>query len=836
MEQSQSILAIGKAWESSRKSETEALTECDRWEFDLQVMLTEPAYLDLFFRTSDVGFEPCQRIRVVHNFSNTQNPTLTHLAVSLRDGLQEVYANGVLLGHSFQSFSNDLQHWDTNNTLYLLSYPGCTPFDGALFQFDILATALTATNLSELMRKGVEDSPPFAVGQSVTVNEDAEGTAGSHTHVWHKGLPSQHQNVFEQGQGGNIRLEVGSVPLEANNLLQSIGLAHSKTTITAYRYITRLPLIGAIILPDGQRFDTASTSNLVEITTSETILYLPPHNQHSNHTMDGNLQRFASLDYCVTDYPILYPHECTSAAVEIYVAPVNDPPIPTSFKDHPIIAWEGQLSSKILLSGTNVEKDDFLSYVEIVSAPRYGNLSMSVSSFRSDRIRHGTLLQELDNIVSAKDDVYVQYHFDPSLFPGTIRSFVKDSFIFRVADSSIEWSRNETVTIDIHSALNVKAVGTTMAIVPDGSKGYSFRLEIHDTSGFERAVGIYVERVPLEREGMLIDTVTNRVLTNGTRIISNDALIDLVFQPSPDLCGGEMQKHLVAFRAGAIGFFQEKIVSVSELQEHQLVTRCEPGYIYWKEDFPPVRLSVIQSDPRRSSVDPCTGNHFLSSNISQQNTYGNCTKVLIVRGINISSETPLKWVPKMLRVEVHSDRGFLTFNGDHWNKTLPIHGRRIESRGTISFFTWAHDLSDVFFSLVYRSDINGVDTIDLRLYQEGNTSTHTDQIQIEIEVVPNGDIGRFNDALAMDFPWQILVALLGYPLIYYIVVRCESFVASWDYTLSELESGDDALPEWIQHETEYGDFYYEHVHTGQVTWMAPVGRPFIRWEDIECTS
>jgi hypothetical protein len=41
------------------------------------------------------------------------------------------------------------------------------------------------------------------------------------------------------------------------------------------------------------------------------------------------------------------------------------------------------------------------------------------------------------------------------------------------------------------------------------------------------------------------------------------------------------------------------------------------------------------------------------------------------------------------------------------------------------------------------------------------------------------------------------------------------------------------LPDWIQHKSETGEFYYENTANGSVTWTAPVGERFIRWKEDE---
>jgi hypothetical protein len=117
------------------------------------------------------------------------------------------------------------------------------------------------------------------------------------------------------------------------------------------------------------------------------------------------------------------------------------------------------------------------------------------------------------------------------------------------------------------------------------------------------------------------------------------------------------------------------------------------------------------------------------------------------------------------------------------------------------------------------------------------------------------------------FPWQLFVCLFLYPTIYYIFVQIDRFwcrAAGHDdddddnttmvgspydndnNSSSHNNDNDDSnelnhdhkdnmewQPDWIQHQTTNGDFYYENTNDGSVTWMAPVGQQFVPFREAQ---
>ncbi|KAL7577873.1 hypothetical protein ACA910_010617 [Epithemia clementina (nom. ined.)] len=930
----QSLLALGhteavtEALDSDRTNENNLpassslffTTPCEKYGFDLHLVQQSNVF-DVYFRTSEQVFEPCHRLRIPNfaaNNSSSTSPqgmnadsTLTHLAISLTHGLQQVFFNGQLVQSSYEAFANDLSHWNNKDTiqkdydsskrLAIFSYPGFAPWLGALYQLELLSGGLTTATVQSRLRQGLIPSPPVAMPASIYIHEDAERNPESHEPTWY----SQQQHIsshFLRNEADTIPLPVQSVQQEGLELLKSLDLVPSNETVFLHRYITRPPSVGELYLKNGRPLGPAlqeeeqpqeGEAEIWEVVSSTDIVYVPPHNAHSKtFTQNDTLRTFTSLEYCVSAQPILHARECNSATIEIYVRPVNDPPIPNQFRpDNPIVLHEGDSSStgvratttpKILLTGTDVDDGDFVQSVKITSPPEYGNLVLSVGTFRQDGLVHGTALNTLDYLVHGRENVYLQYEWDPwSKFTGSLQGVVHDQFSFSVADKFGRWSVEETVPLEIYSAVTVVEINLTidMNSVDDGKddnnvwsseqQPINISIPLRDASGYNRTLGVYFDSAPV---GMLVDPATRQPVSNGTILLSSShmdnqsssAVVELGLLRGSDFCTtSENQDHTFRFSTKALALDKEtgRIKSTSERVGQQVHVHCRPAPLYWIVDRNCSSSTsnncaywVSQSDPRLSSLDPCSGGRFNASSNAMPLYRTNCSKrALVLENVTVQSKTPLSWMMNSLvEVEITSQTGYLTLNEEHWNKTQPRQGRRLESRGMVRFLVYPADIQSVLAFLHYQSPKPGNDVIEFVLYQGNCTSYYRNKTEMNrsddnachvarqsISIVVQTDPERnwYQTSLVSGFQWQILVCLVGYPLIYLLLVHLESWIGSTlrrrDYYRDDVEGEEDNCPHWIQYETNEGDFYYENTITGEVTWMAPVGQSFARWSDLE---
>ena len=1120
----QSLLAIGSRKEQEEENNPYAmLTHCDQYDLDLHIV-QQPSQqqdndnnnngiLDVYIRTSETVFEPCQRLRIQNDAFKTTTTTtssknnknkkntrrMTHLAIVLMDGLQQVYVNGQLQvhGQSYAPFSNSLSHWSKDSyhhshhhdnhhdnhhhdnhhhRLSLLSHPQFAPWSGTLYQLEIdtitttittsttttTTTTSTAPFIQEKLVQGLWPSQPRAISTSVYINEEAEHDPESHGPYWYNNHHHNHDPddkndknkikqspslFFLQNEADTIPLVVESIQQEAWALIQSLNLTENNNNNdhhhdndnddevwTFYLYITRLPAVGSLYLPNGQALVGGGEEEeelgrrrgrgkgvLVETQKFKELVYIPPSNAHSSFisttttttTKDGTIQEeeqqqqqeqqqqlapFTSLEYCATLEPILHIRQCPyPATLTIYVRPVNDPPIPNSFhtKD-PIVVYEGEYGvgttrgrqrhvlPKIQLTGTDVDVGDVVDRVEITLQPKYGHVVLNVGTFRMDGLVHGTDLATLpkqqvvvdhyhhypdgndendtDNnewatavaaaatssSSSSSSSVYVQYQWDPYIkFHGSLHIMIRDSFSFRVADQWGRWSVQETVSIEIYSAVHIvgdsnqtivvesyndtslslsssflqptttPATTTTTTkkkknrhrrhhettktkkednVIQDDNNttAFTIAIELQDDSGYNRPLGVYLDDLPTLEQGRFWDTTTGQVISNGTLLSapshmdsplllsSSHVSLNLTFVPSKELCTTSMTQDLTLwFTAQAVAFDKQqqqrrqpqqqrtqsrqgRIKSVSERVVQHVHVHCLPAPLEWNIGgaagaaavSTQTPLVVLQSNPRESSLDPCSSSSSSSSSSSgggqhkhvdpnsttkqQQDqvmsmdasfncsTTTSTTTRLVLNEITIQSQTPLSWMMMMMmdpvRIDISTQNGFITLNQVHWNKTQPLYGRRLESRGTISFVvTNAMDIPDILSFLQYHSPIVGHDTIDLVLYQGNkcphnnnknnknhqtsenssmNANNHTTTtttmtmngchiVRQSIAIVVEMDQNR-NDyetsLISGFFQWQILICLLGYPLLYLVLVQLEMW---WWFMWNLLKDNDD---------------------------------------------
>jgi hypothetical protein len=112
-----------------------SLSYCDSNSLDFQ-MAQHGSVLEIYYRTSDLFFEPCQRYALI-DMPLPANK-LAHVMISLQDAHQQVFVNGQASAILTQSFQNDLSHWnniDGGSKLHLLAYQQAGIWTGSLYQF-----------------------------------------------------------------------------------------------------------------------------------------------------------------------------------------------------------------------------------------------------------------------------------------------------------------------------------------------------------------------------------------------------------------------------------------------------------------------------------------------------------------------------------------------------------------------------------------------------------------------------------------------------------------------------------------------------------------------------
>jgi len=194
-------------------------------------------------------------------------------------------------------------------------------------------------------------------------------------------------------------------------------------------------------------------------------------------------------------------------------------------------------------------------------------------------------------------------------------------------------------------------------------------------------------------------------------------------------------------------------------------------------------------------------------------------------------------------VSVFAGDGYLTFNEEFWNRARPISGRRDFASGKVSFYAYPNDLESIFDGLLFQTFHGGSDNIDIVIeYRDCKAfdllADSDDKKErnctfdwYSIDVMVDGWPDQVVPQLVSGFPWQIIICILGYPALYYSIVR--SLYTRKRQTDERDDETVDEVPLWIQHLSSTGEFYYENTETGEVTWLAPVGEDFSPWTELE---
>ena len=802
---------------------------CDSEGFDLQLSQLD-GHFEIAFRTSDKVIEPCQ-VHLVDQVPSLEPDELVHIIISLSDGNQQVFVNGQLAASFSQSFANDLQHWHSDWGLQLFgsSYPELIQWTGSVYEVTFYAGRLGLDDAEARLFEGLPAAVPVPLDTLVHINEDAEDVAGSHSTTWYEQeAPSNDRGRFE--------LPYDSMQKEVEAFQRKLNRTPIKLLPPVFFYVTSLPAVGRLFHANGTPLDPADLhfSGVIPVSSGDGLAYVPPLHSHSDALQ--NTYAFATFTYCVSDVHVLVAKQCISSKVSIHVVPVNDPPIAN--KLGMITLREGNntfLLPKIPLLGTDVDIGDSIRSVEITQPPAQGDLHLSVSSFRSDGFGHGTPVADLDYAISAADPVYLNYVWDAGLNGNIVQGqTTKDMFLYRVEDQRGVWSTEVQVDLRVLPSLSAK-VNQILVIEEDSNNAGNVKWYCRDESGFNRRVSFFVETVPSSNQGVLLQPVSKSPIEAHTYLDAFDSYpysrgFDLTFVPSRDFCAyrhsEEADVVTIQFRVAA--FVESAIVSVSEVFEQHLQVKCSIDTLLL--NVPSEAIMIKEFTLRRAAVDPC--HRSVHSTVGLDTT--ECPASAIVNGIHVANRDGRA---RQAVVTVLPGSGYITFTDKGWKHVEPIIGRRAVASGNITFLAYPEDLTAVFADLHFHSYRTGVDRIDIVIiygdcasvgidWREAFQSISTSSCQIlpaSIDVYVDKDEEKYSakEKLADDFPWQIVICISLYPALFFALVRLELL----------LEDSRDATPRWIQHQADTGDFYYEDVVTGSVTWMAPVGQVFVPWKE-----
>ena len=858
----------------SATSLVDTLDVCRQNGVDLLLAQQGTDELVVWYRTSDPYFTPCQMYSLGHvlrvspsssalssNQSNSNSSSISsqsnnsagggpinHIVISFTDHLQQFIVNGQALPPLQQPFSNNLNQWNLQQDgLFLFHHPApsssssssssflttTTVWRGTLYQLAIYAGALTFNQAHTLLAQGLPSTPDYAVAEIVTMNEDAEpGPPGSHDTAWYRTPPPV-------SGAASIALTIGSLEQRVSDLVQAAGLTYARPLPPPpHVYITGLPASGCLYLTtSGKKLGCdapgalTAASILYEVkgttTTPPSVVYLPVFNQYS----EANNVPLANFSYCVSETPILSPHQCQSAVVSIVVESVNDPPIATAVG--PFTVSEGLASSfsqspQIQLTGTDVDVGDFIELVQITVPPRLGYLTLSVGTFRSDNLTNGVRLSAVnDTVHHGTDLVFVRYVYDDPTSTNDIvvkDDDVTDQFTFRVADSHGRWSEEQVVEIQIVSAL-ISIAPATLLVPADASRG-TINVVWHgnDTSGYQRSIGFLVESVPNPSLGVLLDGATQQVVQPGDFSSQIDrfpylAGAAMTFVPSPNYCTEDpssLQDSWISFRVVAFDGNNTTVVSMSDLQHQSVVVECPVDDLTLSG--PSSQVSAMTMNPLYETLDASKA---------------------AINGIQVTTKDAGS--ADFVTVVVLSGPAFMTFSRVTWSRVVPIHGRNALQQGNITFLASPKDLTDIFQDFFVQSLDAGEFQVTILLQYgdcsaEGPISSNAQPMQSVDCQILRRDVallfrdGEIRDVRSKLLDWRWAIGLL------FISIALASSLALYGYLESRWILRKDELtqdvPLWLQLRNPDNDmFYYMNTDTGEVTYQPPLNEEFVPWDE-----
>lgn len=238
----------------------------------------------------------------------------------------------------------------------------------------------------------------------------------------------------------------------------------------------------------------------------------------------------------------------------------------------------------------------------------------------------------------------------------------------------------------------------------------------------------------------------------------------------------------------------------------------------------------METSLERSVTDPCYGANYDPAAFSNETDY--CLSGALFNDIQINSGD---WKGQKVMIVVSTISGYLSFNKNFWNDVDPVFGRRSMASGNVTFRAYPDDLTKIFSNLHYGSFTPGQDSLDIELRygdciahdRTSRTSQiplcHTTRGSIPINVLKDPKKYKFTSRIVVGFPWQVVLCVIGYPLLYVAVIFFVNNASdNCDETATTMVSSTGyPLDRWIQHTADDGMYYYENTEDGAVTWQAP---------------
>eukprot|EP00536_Pseudo-nitzschia_multiseries_P003317 jgi/Psemu1/318134/estExt_fgenesh1_pm.C_500005 len=748
-----------------RNKFSDGSTLCDTSQIDFQLSIIGNDFLEIVYRTSNHLFEPCQRIQfnatsaweTDDGFMFSSKPT--HVSISLAHFNQQIFVNGKTMARRREAFDNDLTHWNPTSLLQFFNYPNdnndeSLPWDGQLFEFKIYSNILNTNQVRSALSQGLPPSQPFSHPTVAHIYEDA----------------MDENNTLQE-----IQMTYSFVDDEIDKLLISLDTPHQPAANVRH-YITRFPSRGNLFHVGSERQIESSGNHPVLVRGMDRIVYIPRKDEHSE--FQGHA--YSSFDFCVTTNNIITSSQCVSATISVVVDPINDPPvasIPPPYHVHEGINEEPQA---LLLTGTDVDKNDFIQTIQVTTPPKMGYLFLSVSSFRKeDNLYHGTLLSDINNTI-AGDEVYVEYQFNKHDDVVIQDESVIDFFRFRVQDSAGSWSAEVEGKVHVLSGISsFSPHGSNHLIAPLAEAGGVTKyMRGVDTSGINRTLGFFLKSLP--SNGFILDDEGNK-LTENCIIESTQSILDakdkftgsvnITYVGSPALCGNNDSLILNdTFQYQVVALGNDKgVVSVSSTEEEHIHVLC------------PVKvLSINAVDDAVTKVSSFVSplNHDCSGYLFNftEESKASCSDTALVFGLHVDNVEKIR---EPVYIYMTTRGGLLSLKRDHHTDFNPIFDQPV-MRSSIRIILAAEQLNDVLSAIHFQSDTIGRD--EIRVVLQYGRCDHEAKFLIEhdfseskfecykAEKTIHVNVQRNSHGLQLlhyPFPWfSFLVILILGPLFY----------------------------------------------------------------------
>ena len=779
---SRTIFTIGWDTFSSKTSPTAGSTLCDKGKMDFQLSISETNMLEIVYRTSDQMFEPCQRMKANVSSkvaSDDKTKFLSkpmHIAISLGSYHQEIFVNGKSLARRREFFDANLKHWNPMSLLQFFTYPTreyqqSLPWKGQFFQFSVYSGTLNENQVKSVISEGLPPSQPVSHPKVVHINEDALDSNGT----------------LQQIQMPYIFLDN-----EINSLIRSLELPYQPVPIVRH-YITRFPTRGSLLYTEDGRIIGPNGNLPVLVSNTDRLILIPRKDEHSEFYG----RTYTSFDYCVTTNKIIMSSQCTATTISVVVNPVNDPPL--AIVPPLYVVYEGlhEEAEALLLTGSDVDKNDFIQNIQITSPPKMGHLFLSVSSFRKDdNLKHGTMLEEVNYTVRG-DEVYVEYRFSDYNRTTVQDSFVMDYFKFRVQDSEGNWSSETEVNIQVLSSLSSSTSNTYERAPSLVVKGRPSKQLIGvDSSRLNRTLGFLIKSLPstaviLKEAGFPF--VKNQIIEASNHSFKGDttmAWANVRFAGIGGVCN-QSDNHIaydnLKYQVVALDSDKE-VMSMSSVYEEEFPIVCdvEPISMHFPTGEGWTSVSTFVSD----AADSCSGYMFDYTEASKLS----CRDTTKVFGLQIENAENLR--EPVYAVITTSSGGFLSMNQNHFLDILSLVDQPV-MRSSIRFISPAENLANALSEIHFQSDSVGSFKIQVNLeygrcnhseaflvehdLSESTLKCHKTQAKIHVNVQKNiQEVGSSH----YPFPWFPLLVIIVLGPIFYIKGKARQTVeelhAEWN--------------------------------------------------------